>query len=66
MTIAKGCVVLYWLVEAKRKYRAIITLVYLDQSVNRNRTVWNAANYVNHPNRILEFLTDSLLIELWW
>jgi hypothetical protein len=39
-------------------------LFYIDQSVNRNRTGWDVPNYVNNPNRFLEFLTDSLLIEL--
>jgi hypothetical protein len=38
--------------------------VSLDQSVNRNRTGWNVPIYVNNPNKILGFLTDSLLIEL--
>ncbi len=39
-------------------------LFFIDQSVNRNRTGWNTPNYVNNSNKILEFLTDSLLIEL--
>ena len=46
------------------KFRTIIMCVSLDQSVNRNRTGWNAPNCVNNPNRFLEFLTDSLLVEV--